>query len=210
MSRTGAGVYLMAGQYFVAEQLTAAAWHEPGYSWRHNYISDLGIVDCSAAVCSPQHEVMNGSFMLLGSIVAVGSVMSRRHLPAGRHRRVAACLMVASGVGDLLVGLFPGSVSGTGAANLLHTTGAVLAILGGNAGILLAGLALRHGGRRAIAGYSVASGLVGLVALVLFGLGIDLGLGIGTVERIAADPIVVWMVVVGIAVNLKTGRPAPG
>jgi hypothetical protein len=41
--------------------------------------------------------------------------------------------------------------------------------------------------------------VIGLAAFALFALGLDLGVGIGLVERVAADPITVWMVVVGTA-----------
>ena len=204
--RVGAVVYLLAAQYFVAEQLTAAAWRDPDYSWAHNYISDLGLLTCSPEACSPRHALMNASFLVLGATIATGSVLLRNQLRAGNLRRVAVGLLVASGVGDLLVGSFPGSVADASGSNLAHTTGAVLAIVGGNAGILATGLLLRRGRHRRLAIYSITSGMVGLAAFALFGLDVDLGLGTGTIERIAANPITVWMVVVGALTLRSAGR----
>ncbi|GAA3434772.1 hypothetical protein [Kutzneria kofuensis] len=56
-------------QYFVAQIAVAAHWRTP-YSWRDNYISDLGNTDCGAFlatyVCSPLAGVMNASFIVAG------------------------------------------------------------------------------------------------------------------------------------------------
>lgn len=114
--------------------------------------------------------------------------------------------MCANGVGDVLVGTFRGSVDAAASGtNLLHVLGAALAIVGGNAGILVAGIALLRSNRHRLLGtYSVASGVIGLAAFALFALGLDLGVGIGLVERVAADPITVWMIVVG-TVTLVSG-----
>jgi len=187
----GGGAYLLTAQYFVGEYVAAAGWRSPAYDFATNYISDLGVTT------APRHAVMNTSFVLLGVLNATGSVLLRGRLRPGRLRQAAVALMVTSGIGDVLVGLFPGSVeSQATGTNLPHVVGAVLAIGAGNAGILAAGLALRPTHRR-LAVYSMASGAFGLGAFALFGLGVDLGLGIGTVERLAADPVVIWMMLVG-------------
>lgn len=199
----GGIVYVLAAQYFVGEQIAAAAWTDPPYDWRHDYISDLGVVTCTevSGICSPLHAVMNASFVLLGLIVICGSVLLRSCLDPTPARTLFVGLMSASGVGDVLVGTFPGSVDAAASGtNLLHVLGAVLAIVGGNAGIMVAGIALIRSDRhRAIGFYSIASGMVGLAAFALFALGRDLGIGIGLVERVAADPITMWMIVVGTA-----------
>jgi len=205
---TGSIVYVLSAQYFVGEVVAASAWQDPAYDWRANYISDLGVVTCGE-VCSPLHAVMNTSFVLLGVLVALGSVLLRGHLASGLARNLFVTLMVTSGIGDVLVGLFPGSVEvdATG-ADLLHVVGAVLAIVGGNTGIVVAGIALRRAGAHPkIATYSIASGLVGLSAFALFGLGVDLGLGIGAMERLAAYPITLWMIVVGTVSLIRSRAP---
>ncbi len=203
----GGVVYLFAAEYFVAEQVAAVAWSTPPYSWSSNYISDLGLTSCSPSVCSPRHAVMNAGFVALGAMIGLGSVLLRKLMFAGRLGSLALALMVLSGVGDVLVGLFPGSVDpGAGGSTPLHALGAALAIIGGNTGILLCGVALWRR-NRILATYSMLSGALGLVALALFAADVHLGLGIGTMERLAADPIVVWLVVLG-AVTLTRRRAA--
>ena len=195
----GSVVYLLSAQYFVAEWVAAAAWNDPPYSFSDNYISDLGVIGCSD-VCSPRHGVMNAGFVMLGVIVATGSFLLIRRLASGGLARAALMLMLVSGAGDILVGLFPGSVDqDVSGSSPFHAIGAFMAIFAGNAGIAILGTAMwRRREHLVLAGYSMASGAVGLVALASFGLDIDLGLGVGAIERVAADPIVIWMVVVGI------------
>lgn len=206
--RAGGVVYALAVQYFVAEVVTASRWRDPAYSWTGNYISDLGLPDCSPLLCSPAHLVMNTALVAQGTIIATGSLLLAAALPAGRLRTIAVSLMVMSGVGDVLVATFPGSVEEVAsAADRVHTLGAALAIFGGNAGIVATGLALRRARRHPhVAGFSLASGGLGLVALALFGTGHDLGLGVGTMERLAADPIIVWLIAVGL---LVVATPSP-
>lgn len=199
----GALLYLLAAEYFILELVAAAAWSEPAYSWTGNYISDLGVTSCSPSVCSPQHALMNTGLVILGGVISLGSWLLRDRLFQGWIGRSALALMLLSGLGDVLVGTFPGSVEvAAEGSNSMHVLGAALAIVGGNAGILLCGLALdrRH---RWLAGYCVISGAVGLGALALFVLGVDLGLGAGGIERLAADPVVIWMIVVGASILIR-------
>jgi len=204
----GGVVYLFAVEYFVAEQVAAAAWSNPAYSWAANYISDLGVTSCSPTVCSPRHAVMNTGLVTVGVVVSLGSWLLRDVLYVGRLGRSALVLMFLNGVGNVLVGSFPGSVAtDADGSNLMHTIGAVLAIVGGNAGILVCGVALRRR-NPLLATYSITSGVIGLVALALFANGIDLGLGIGGMERVAANPINIWIVLLGLH-TLTRQRSAP-
>src|SRR5680860_1295254 len=197
--RAGAIAYLVSVEYFAGELVAAAAWSTPPYSWTANYISDLGLTMCSQTLCSPRHAVMNGGLFVLGMVVILGSLLLRDRLFVGRLGRSALLLMLLSGVGDVMLALFPGTVeTDANGADLMHVMGAVFAIVGGNTGILLCGVALALAHRdRVLAGYSLISGATGLVALALFANEIDLGLGIGGIERVAANPVVIWMVVAG-------------
>ena len=64
-TQLGALVFLLRPTYIAAEVVTAAAT-TGGYSFVSDSVSRLGEVGCSAAYCSPRHEVMNGSFMAYG------------------------------------------------------------------------------------------------------------------------------------------------
>lgn len=193
----GGLVYVFAAEYFVLEKIAAAAWTSPSYSWSGNYISDLGVTSCSVDLCSPRHAWMNAAFVTLGAVISVGSWLLRHELFAGRIGGLGLALMLLSGMGDVLLGTFPGTLEATGGGtDSLHTLGATLAIIGGNAGVLVCGLTARPT-RPWLAGYCIVSGLVGLGALALFAIGVDRGLGIGGIERVAANPVVIAMIVLG-------------
>ena len=100
-------VWLLSAQFFLAEVVVAAAW-SPGYSWHLDAISDLGATNCGRFdgrfVCSPLHSLMNGSLILLGLTMVIGSVLTYQLM---RMSRVGFSLMALAGIGAILVGLFP-------------------------------------------------------------------------------------------------------
>ena len=57
----GPWLWILCFQFLVCEQIARLGWTLP-YSFRRNYISDLGATVCSPLVCSPWHAVMNVSF----------------------------------------------------------------------------------------------------------------------------------------------------
>ena len=113
--------------------------------------------------------------------------------PTGARRTAAILLFSVAGAGVILVGLSPENTS-----NNLHVLGASLNFLCGNLALVLFGLALA--GRRWLARFSVFAGVLGLVATGLFGWDHDLGLGTGTMERLAAYPMPVWQIVAGLGI----------
>ena len=90
-----------------------------------------------------------------------------------------------------------------------HTIGAALHFIIGNLGIVVLGVAMAATRRQALlAVYSIASGIVGLLATVLFVSGHYLGAGIGGMERLAAYALPLWLIVVGVSL-VKSVRVAP-
>jgi NAD(P)-dependent dehydrogenase (short-subunit alcohol dehydrogenase family) len=86
-------------QYFVCQIVVAAAWPTP-YSLHNNFISDLGNTMCGPfavshgvpiEVCSPEHAVMNASFVTAGILTMAGAVLLRRFWPSGSSRPRALC-----------------------------------------------------------------------------------------------------------------------
>lgn len=70
-------------QFFAVQGIVESAWARPAYSWARNNISDLGNVHCglrtwpeSRYICSPEHGLMNGSFIVLGVLLVVGFVLT--------------------------------------------------------------------------------------------------------------------------------------
>ena len=64
------------------------------------YVVKLGEVGCSPAHRSPRHEVMNGSFMGFGALMAGGALLLARRLGSR-----TAGLLVVSGVSSFATGL---------------------------------------------------------------------------------------------------------
>lgn len=199
--RRGAIVWVLAIQFFITQIIVQAAWTTP-FSLTANYISDLGNTTCgpypvgsSMYVCSPWHAGMNTSFIALGVIILVGAALIHRAFPAGRMRTIGLALLVLAGPGEILVGLFPENVNITP-----HAIGAAAHFISGNLGIAVLGIAIAATRRqKLLAIFSIIAGSVGLLATALFISGHYLGTGVGGMERFAAYPLPLWLIVVGVA-----------
>lgn len=196
-------LYVASIQYFLAQILVADQWSPP-YSVSRNTISDLGNTACGAyggrLVCSPQHGVMNASFITLGVTMMVGSVLILRQF--GRNRGAAAGLaaMTISGLGVIMVGAFPEN-----SVPAWHGIGAGVTFVVGNAGIIILGRSL--GLPAPLRLYSYLSGSLALIALGCFVSAHYLGLGEGGLERVVAYPQTAWLIVIGLY-QLTAGRAA--
>jgi hypothetical membrane protein len=200
--RLGALAWMLAAQFFVAQIVVASAWPAP-FSLEARMISDLGNTACgpshrprSASACSPWHVVMNLSFVIVGVTMAAGALLTRRAFTPGWPSGLAVWLFVAAGAGVVLVGLCPENENAT-----THVFGAGVNLVAGNTALILFGLAVPQAPRRSwLRSFSVAAGLIGLIATILIALHHDVGLGVGTIERVAAYTISLWQIVAGLAV----------
>lgn len=202
----GTIAWVSSVQFFLAQLIVQWAWTTP-FSLTRNYISDLGNTACGpfpansgTYVCSPWHAAMNASFVLIGVTVVVGAALIRNTFRHARLWRWGLALVALGGFGFVLVGLFPENVSLPP-----HRLGASLQFVSGNLGQAVIGASMlgpRHG--RRWAGYSIASGVVGLLATALFTSGHYLGMGIGGMERLAAYPLPLWTIVLGIVLGRRT------
>lgn len=166
-------------QFFVLHVVVEAVWTEP-YSWAGNAVSDLGNTQTS-----PWHAAMNVSFVLLGICMAVGAV-----LLVWMATKPGAVLIVLSGIGTVLVGLFPENVD-----IRPHAVGALSAFLFGNLGIVLVGRAV-HRRFTVVCG---ALGLIGLALVLLLLTGVLGGKDVwgGAAERLTIFPLLIAMIVTG-------------
>ncbi|SFP53968.1 hypothetical membrane protein [Amycolatopsis arida] len=208
----GGLAWLALGQFFVLHLVVQSAWPRP-YSWVRNDISDLGSTACGAVggrhVCSPWHAAMNVSFVISGVCIAAGAVLLAGTLRAGWPARAAAALLTVAGAGVVLVGLNPGDLR-----IAPHLAGAVAAAAGGNAGVLLLGVALRRAGRP-VGTVGVVAGVLGFVGMAVAALqlaGVLGGLHVwsGATERVAMLPMLVAMIVIGAAALRSTGPSSTG
>jgi hypothetical membrane protein len=212
----GALAWILATiQYGLAQVVAAAAW-PVHYSWSGNYISDLGNTTCGAFavhgtpayVCSPDHALMNASFVVSGVLTAAGTILLWRVWPRRRLTTCALVLLVIAAGLKMVVGFVPENTSASlhllGGANLPLESVAILAL---SVGI--------YARTRRLAVVGLVCGTVGLAGALLVsaaqtaGSAFDLGLGPGGMERVAGYPGNIWTVVVAIAVlqlALASGR----
>jgi hypothetical membrane protein len=196
----GPAIFTAASLYFLIQVIVAWVFL-PSYSLVSNSISDLGETSCggygSPAMCSPRSWLMNYvGFLLLGLVMVVGSALLYHEFTErpSRERRAAMVgfsLIALGGLGSILVAFFPENDNRT-----MHIIGAALAIGVGNVAILVLGaiLILPESMRRSMLLFSSLA----LVALVCFASHRYFGIGHGTMERIAAYPVTIWLIAFGL------------
>jgi len=201
-------VWVLSVQYFVAQLVVAAAWPAP-HSWSQNLISDLGNTACGQYgqrfVCSPDHALMNASFILLGITMALGSLLIYTEFRRSRASLLGFSAMALAGIGTMLVGAFPENT-----ISAMHGIGAFLALGVGNFSLVILALAIRQA-RRGFRIYTFLSGVLSLVAFGLFVTNHYLGLGAGTMERLVSYPQTTWLILFGIymtATRVRARRQA--
>lgn len=181
-------------EYFLIQLVVAANWATP-YSLLRNPISDLGNTSCGVYdgryVCSPQHGLMNLAFIALGLLMVAGAPLIHQEFRERRLAVVGFGGMAIAGIGTMLVGMAPENVNHT-----FHVAGAAGPFLVGNVALIVLSCTLALPmSVRALTG--IAGG-VGLAGLALFALGVDLGLGQGGMERVAAYPQTIWLIIFGV------------
>src|SRR5579862_784774 len=193
----GPAFWIASVQFFITMLLVALAW-PTHYSILNNTISDLGNTACGVYggryVCSPRHAWMNVSFMVLGITMIVGSVLIYHEFRKSRGSTVGFSFMGIGGFGTILVGIFAENTISS-----LHVIGATLPFVIGNLALMILGFSLDM--PRSLRIYTILSGVVSLAASLLFITHHYLGLGIGGMERLAANLQTVWLIVFGIYIS---------
>lgn len=176
--------------YWPLQVLVSRSWTTP-YSWRDDVISALGAATCTD-YCSPDHVVMNATFVAVGGATAAGAALL---VPRSRGvERTGWVLVALSGIATCAVGFLPLDV-----APVPHAVAAQVHFGLQIAGMLcVAGpLARRH---RVAAGFTVAVAATAVVGGVAFVTPGNWGLGAGVTERIALDTLNVWTIAMGVMV----------
>jgi len=169
-----AGALIFVGSIqFILCMLVAECLY-PGYSVSGNYISDLGKLGLTSSL------IFNPSVFVLGLTVAAGAYFLRQVI----QNKVFPTFLVLCGIGAMGVGIFPEDF-GT-----IHFAVSLMAFLFG----ALSAITSYKFQKPPLSFFAVILGLISLVALILFGLKIDLGLGVGGMERMIAYPILLWAI----------------
>ena len=201
--RHGAILWIVGVLIFVVGMaVTQYGYGPPTYSLTANYISDLGAMHCAPLaghgttgyVCSPWHLAFNATIVVMGLLLLLGIVLIRTGFPPRSARTIGLILLALAGIGAIGVGLNPEDVRPS-----IHILSAAIAFIGGNLALIVLGFAMfrdtRWDGYRA---YTMLSGLVGLIALILFELKAYGPIGVGGMERLIVAPLLLWAVVVSI------------
>ncbi len=188
-AQLGALAFLLRPTYIATEVVTAAAT-TGGYSFVSDSVSKLGEVGCSEGYCSPRHEVMNGSFVGYGVLLAGGALLLAK--PLGPW---VTGLLVVSGVSSYATGLAPLDQDAT-----LHALAATPLFVGQPLALLLLGHRLREEKPR-LAKALLVTGTVTAAAAVGFILSGD-ERAAGALERLA-----LWPVLFGLGAFAWTQRP---
>jgi len=197
----GAILWLVGSVQFVVAMAVVQYGWKGTYSLTKNVISDLGNTACgnwpnatSPYVCSPWHLGFAISIVLLGVFSILGVLLARTAFPDRSSRSLGLGLLAVSGIGAIVVGLCPENLHPG-----YHVVGALLAFVGGNLGLIVLGFAMfrdtRWDGYRS---YTLFSGLVGIIALVLFTVKVWGPLGEGGMERLTVAPLLLWLVVASV------------
>ena len=198
-ARLGALALLVRPAYIATEFVVAAAT-TGGYSFLADSVSRLGEVGCSAAYCSPRHELMNGSFIAFGALLALGALLLAR--PLGLW---VTGLLVVSGASSVGTGLAPLDQDAT-----LHAMAAAPLFVAQPIALIVLGARFRDDWPR-LARALMTAGVVTGVAAVWFLLDGD-GPVSGSLERLALWPVLVGLALAGFALTRLTtdGRSGHG
>jgi len=184
------GIWLFTGSLLMLLMVNLAEFLYPDYSVSKNYISDLGVGPM------PSRGIFIAALIIFGLMAIMSSVFMRRSHPDSS----IWLLLATSGIGAIGVGLFDEN-----SARGVHGAFAAMAFLSGNFAALWSAK-LVHSALKYI---FVPLGLLGIAALVLFGLKADLGLGLGGMERMVFYPAMIWSLAYGAYLSGVEGSQDP-
>lgn len=148
--------------YLTLEAIAACGYRTP-YSYTHALISDLGVPTESSLA-----YLMNTAFIVQGILFFLGAVLIA--CASGRRRTgLFLSLAAANAIGNVMVAaVHSGPVAHADGSIRVHETGALLAILGGNAAILVASSFLPRADKpRWYRDVLIGLGALGLVSFLL-------------------------------------------
>lgn len=173
------GLWLFVGGLEALLLIHVAEFLYPGYSTSEDYISHLGVGPTATRV------VFTVALVVFGLMALRASFLLRQRARGSR----LWLLLAISAVGAMGVGVFD-----MDSFRELHALSALLAFVSGN----LAAIYSRRTVRPPLSHLFVALGAMGLAALVLFIANVDLGIGLGGMERMVFYPEMFWVLAYGV------------
>lgn len=190
-ARIGYWAAISMVQVFVVEFIVSATWRGL-YSYRTNFISELGVPFCGPSgnwPCSKLYVIMNFSIALLGVAMVVAALA---WMVTGVLDPRGGVLLTIAGGGAGVAGVF-----NQGLNYPIHSYGATLLFIIGSLALIVAGgHPTLH---RPIRITVTTLGTVALASALFYIGGHHFGLGIGTVERITVYSIIAGCIVLAVA-----------
>jgi hypothetical membrane protein len=167
------GLWLLVGGLEMLFMVHLAEFLYSGYSTSQNYISDLGVGP------TPSRWIFTVAIILFGLMALVTAALLRQK----SRKSMIWLLLASSGVGAIGVGVFNEDY-----VPEVHAFFALLAFLFGNLAVIYSSKMVRS----PLSYLFILLGLIGLLALILFGGNTYLGLGAGGMERMIFYPAMFW------------------
>jgi hypothetical membrane protein len=169
LARLAAGLWIVGAIWYVLCEAIAVSGFE-GYSYAHNYISDLGVFGrdvMGRPLQSHLHAVMTGAMVGQGVLFGAGAMVLQADSPPSRSGTAFLILALAHAFGVILVAMVPSQDIGSPMVLLYHGMGAVGAFVGGNLAIAALALSQRTYLPRRLRPLLAAVASAGLLALIV-------------------------------------------
>lgn len=188
--RAGAILFIVGSVEFILGMIVVQSQYA-GYSLTQNYISDLG------GVHSPWALGFDASVIILGICGIFACLLIWSAFPAGASRVLGLGFLMIGSAGAIGVGVFPETTPVL--HGQMHDIVSAIAFVGAGLGLTILFWAMAPGPHwRASRPFTLACGVVTLVACVLSETSINLGLGPGGMERLIVAPVLLWAIVEGV------------
>jgi hypothetical membrane protein len=175
--KVAGALFFIAVTQFVVGLIVSEALYS-GYSISDNYISDLGV--------GPSSMIFNSSVFLMGLLLIIGAYFLYRAF----NFELLTVLLVLTAIGAMGVGIFTedfGTIHGI--------VSLITFVSSGLSAIFSVICSYVHKFNLVKMPFSIISVILGLItlgALALFMAGMDLGLGVGGMERMIVYPVLMW------------------
>jgi hypothetical membrane protein len=159
----------------LVEYLVSGSWRGQ-YSYRTNYISQLGVQQCSEGACNSAYWLLNVSLVLVG----VGGAILVQTLWRAAHTRAPAVLFALASVGVIVAGACPENV-----IRSVHSGGAEMFFIFAPAGVLV--MAVHSWQWMGLIRYPMAIvSALGIASLIVYLQGEQSWISPGVLERVLA------------------------
>ena len=182
-------VFITGSLYYLLAEFICALFFNDSLvnTYLYHTISELGIPN----VNSPLSILMNSAFIFIGLALILGSIYElKNHII--KNKRLFYILTLVTAIGVIIVGLIHG---GNPLTSGYHTTGAVMAILGGNILLVVISRSTSESGEYEKATLMFAA--IGLIAFWVMFFNIN-NIYMPVFERLSVYTLIIWCFLTGL------------